>query len=357
MLQPRRHQTGWGAEGATYLLRDSQPWPQPQPCPRPRVGRGREGQTDSNTGSEGAPRSEGRSRVLRRRGRRTALALGGGAGGREGIVLLVGGRPGPLRLWLILLILLLHQRDGGRVEKSKRGRGWRPSGPAAPRVPSPTRKNSERPSLWAGERPRIWGRLGCSWAGVPETQRQAPSVLPPCCHLWGLGSGSLETHWPKLILPGNSQPSWGCPKPHPSPAAVPHNSLLQAPSRARSAAPQQLPGPLPLAAGREETRPLTPAGHAPQIPTLGRFWLIGGRLGFVGSATRIFNCVFRVPWKWDGAVKSLQSRLEAGGVQGLWVPIPLSLQLTASCTSLDGTGWNGEIAHIIIHLSLLVSAL
>ena len=45
MLQPRRHQTGWGAEGATYLLRGSQPWPQPQPCPRPRVGRGREGQT------------------------------------------------------------------------------------------------------------------------------------------------------------------------------------------------------------------------------------------------------------------------------------------------------------------------
>lgn len=168
---------------------------------------GKDRQTDSNTGSEGAPWSEGRSRVLRRRGRRTALALGGGAGGQEGIVLLVGGRPGPLRLWLILLILLLHQRDGGRVEKSKRGRGWRPSGPAAPRVPSPTRKNSERPSLWAGERPRIWGRLGRSWAGVPETQRQAPSVLPPCCHLWGLGSGvwelgnSLAQTYPARNLP------------------------------------------------------------------------------------------------------------------------------------------------------------
>ena len=74
---------------------------------------GKDRQVDSNTGSEEAPRSEGRSRVLRGRGRRTALALGGGAGDREGIVLLVGGRPGPLRLWLILLILLLHQRDGG----------------------------------------------------------------------------------------------------------------------------------------------------------------------------------------------------------------------------------------------------
>lgn len=191
----------------------------------------------------------------------------------------------------------------------------------------------------------------------PSDRLHLSSLPAAISGVWGLGSGSLETHWPKLILPGTSHPSWGCPKPHPSPAAVPHNSLLQAPSGARSAAPQQLPGPLPLAAGREETRPLRPAGHAPQIPTLGRFWLIGGRLGFVGSATRIFNCVFRVPWKWDGAVKSLQSRLEAGGVQGLWVPIPLSLQLTASCTSLDGTGWNGEIAHIIIHLSLLVSAL
>ena len=80
---------------------------------------GKDRQRDSNTGSEGAPRSEGRSRVLRGRGRRTALALGGGAGDREGIVLLVGGRPGPLRLWLILLILLLHQRDGGRVERAK----------------------------------------------------------------------------------------------------------------------------------------------------------------------------------------------------------------------------------------------
>ena len=167
----------------------------------------------------------------------------------------------------------------------------------------------------------------------------------------------MKTHCPKLSLPGTSHPSRGRPKPHPSPGAVLHNSLLQAPSGVRSAAPRQLPGPLPLAAGREETGPLRPAGHAPQIPTLGSFWLIGGRLGFVGNATRIFNCLFGVPWKWDGAVQSLQSWLEAGGVQGLQVPIPLSQQLTASCASLDGTGWDGEIAHIIIHLSLFVSAL
>ena len=64
--------------------------------------------TDTNTGSKGAPRSKGRSRVWGEGVEGQPWLWGGGAGDREEIVLRVGGRPGPLRLWLILLILLLQ---------------------------------------------------------------------------------------------------------------------------------------------------------------------------------------------------------------------------------------------------------
>lgn len=136
---------------------------------------------------QGGPLEQRKILCLGVRGRRTALVLGDGAGDREGIVLLVGGRPGPLRLWLILLILLLHQRDGGGVGKSKRGRGWRPSGHVlAPRL-LPLKEEQCMPlSLGRG---RTWklGQLGLPWAGVPGPQCLAPSVLPLCCHLLGPG--------------------------------------------------------------------------------------------------------------------------------------------------------------------------
>lgn len=187
--------------------RGYQPWPHPRPCPRPRVGRGQVRQTDSNTGSEGAPRSEGRSRVLRGRGRRTTLALGGGARDREGIVLLVGGRPGPLRLWLILPILLLHQRDGGGVEKSKRGRGWRPSGQARPRDPYPSRRNSACPSPWAEEKPGSWGHLGCSGQGclAPSAGPHLSSLPAPTSGVWVLEKGGLKV--PGLTLSCQEPPT------------------------------------------------------------------------------------------------------------------------------------------------------
>lgn len=95
---------------------------------------------------------------------------GGGAGDREGVVLLVRGRPGPLRLWLILLILLLHQGDGGGVKKSKRGRGWRPSGQAIALRPFPLKEELCMPLPRGREKPGGWGQLGCFWAGVPGAQ-------------------------------------------------------------------------------------------------------------------------------------------------------------------------------------------
>lgn len=74
-------------------------------------------------------------------------------------------------------------------------------------------------SLSLGRR-ETWklGTSGMFWAGVPGAQCWAPSVLPPCSHLWCLGSrkGGLEAPRPNLILPGTSHPSWGCPKPHPA---------------------------------------------------------------------------------------------------------------------------------------------
>lgn len=112
-----------GQEGATLVRRDSQPQPQPQPQPgsRPRVGRGQVGQTDGQTQTQalrGLLRAEGRSHVWGDGVEGQPWFWGAGRD-KERIVLLVGGRSGPLRLWLILLIFLLHQRVGGGVEKSK----------------------------------------------------------------------------------------------------------------------------------------------------------------------------------------------------------------------------------------------
>lgn len=55
------------------------------------------------------------------KGIRTALALGSEewGGDREGIVLLVRGPRGPLRLWLVFLIFLLRQREGWNRKEHK----------------------------------------------------------------------------------------------------------------------------------------------------------------------------------------------------------------------------------------------
>lgn len=91
-----------------------------------------------------------------------------------------------------------------------------------------------------------------------------PSLLPPP-RAWGSRKRGCQVPWPNPIYRGPptpagdsgnlldaQSPTQPC---HPSPGVVPHNSPLLAPSGARSAAPQQLPGPLPLAAGREGTGP------------------------------------------------------------------------------------------------------
>lgn len=129
----------------------------------------RAGRTDRqtlNTGSKEVPWSEGRSHVWGERGRRTALVLGSRVEDREWIVLLVAGGPGPLCFWLILLILLLHQGDGGGAGKSKRGRSWRHSGWPSSQAPSSSRKNRICPSPWTAEEPGSWGQLGSSWDPV-----------------------------------------------------------------------------------------------------------------------------------------------------------------------------------------------
>lgn len=230
------------------------------------------------------------------RARRTALALGGRAGwGRdqEGIVLLVEGPLGPLRLWLILLILLLHQRDWGGVEKSKRGRGWKPSGQALSLRPPPP---GQARNLEIGDSLASPGQVCLGPGASPQLSSLHADTS------WGLGSRKWgpEAPWPNPTLPGTPPPqlgvtailwdTWSPAQPrHLSPGAVPHSSLLLAPSGARSVAPQQLPEPLPQAADREGAGPVKAAGDIPQIPTLGSSWLIRGRLGFVGSAARISN--------------------------------------------------------------------
>lgn len=162
---------------------------------------------------------------LGERGRRTALVLGDGAGDREGIVLLVGGPPGPLRLWLILLILLLHQRDGGGVGKSKRGRGWRPSGQVlAPRLLSLKEEQHMPLSLGRGG---TW-KLGT--AGTFLGRGAWGPVLGPIClpsllpsrRARVLEKGGVKFPGPTLSYQGPPTPAGdggnllGCPKPHPA---------------------------------------------------------------------------------------------------------------------------------------------
>lgn len=141
----------------------------------------------------------------------------------------------------------------------------------------------------------VLGRV--PWGPVVHPNRP-PSMLTPL-GTWVPENGDLKLSGPTLPCQGPPTPAGdgsyplGCPKPHqpcyPSPGASPHSSLLLAPSGALSVASQQLPGPLPQAAGREGTGPVRAARAAPQIPTLGSSWLIRGGRGFVGSATRISN--------------------------------------------------------------------
>lgn len=152
-------------------------------------------------------------------------------------MLLVGGPPGPLGLWLILLILLLHQRDWGEVEKSKRGRGWKPSGQALGLRPLPVKEEQCIPPN-PHHLPTLHPRQGtwvletaCSVLGkVPW----GPNGTPPLSSLHADTSGDLgsrkwgpEALWPNPTLPGTSHPSWGwqlssgVPKAPPRPA-TPH---------------------------------------------------------------------------------------------------------------------------------------
>lgn len=166
--------------------------------------------TDTNTGSKGAPRSKGRSRVCGGRGRRTTLALGAWAGDREGIVLLVGGRPGPLRLWLILLILLLHQRDGVEWGRAKEEGVGDPSGQILALRLLPLKEEKCMPlslgrgGTWkVGTAGTFLGRV--AWGPVLGPICP-PSLLPPP-RAWGSRKRGCQVPWPNPILPGTSHPS------------------------------------------------------------------------------------------------------------------------------------------------------
>lgn len=139
-------------------------------------------------------------------------------------MLLVGGPPGPLGLWLILLILLLHQRDWGEVEKSKRGRGWEPSGQALGLRPLPVKEEQctpLSPRQGTFELETAWPVLGRDPWGPVLHPICPPSMLTPM-GTWVPGNGDLKLSGPTLPCQGPPTPAGdgsyppGRPKPHPA---------------------------------------------------------------------------------------------------------------------------------------------